>query len=65
MTIYVVRRELELNRLQSDFVAGVTHEFKSRSPVSGCSSNGWRVDGCGQPRPRASITTPSIVKRTA
>ena len=28
-TLYVVRREVELNRLQSDFVAAVTHEFKS------------------------------------
>jgi signal transduction histidine kinase len=29
VTLYVVRREVELNRLQSDFVAAVTHEFKS------------------------------------
>ncbi len=29
VTLYLVRREVELNRLQSDFVAAVTHEFKS------------------------------------
>jgi signal transduction histidine kinase len=29
VTLYVVRREVQLNRLQSDFVAAVTHEFKS------------------------------------
>jgi len=29
VTLHVIRREVELNRLQSDFVAAVTHEFKS------------------------------------
>ena len=29
VTLFVVRREVALNRLQSDFVAAVTHEFKS------------------------------------
>jgi signal transduction histidine kinase len=29
VTVYVVRREAELSRLQSEFVAAVTHEFKS------------------------------------
>jgi signal transduction histidine kinase len=29
VTLFVVKREVELNRLQSDFVAAVTHEFKS------------------------------------
>ncbi len=33
MTVQVVRREMELARLQSDFVAAVTHEFKS--PITG------------------------------
>ncbi|HSB13979.1 MAG TPA: HAMP domain-containing sensor histidine kinase [Bryobacteraceae bacterium] len=29
VTLFVVKREVELNQLQSDFVAAVTHEFKS------------------------------------
>ncbi len=33
MTLRVVRREVELARLQSEFTAGVTHEFKS--PITG------------------------------
>jgi signal transduction histidine kinase len=33
MTMRVVRREMELSRLQNDFVAAVSHEFKS--PITG------------------------------
>jgi len=33
----LMRRETEMARLESDFVANVSHDLKTRCPSSGCS----------------------------
>jgi signal transduction histidine kinase/predicted transcriptional regulator len=63
MTIRVVQREVELGRLQTDFLAAVTHEFKS--PITSIRLLAERIGGGRLRTPEATAEYGAAIEREA